>query len=151
MLATNFARAKVPIKYGLTRSCTNVVLVPIRELHFGALTRRGVYRAPPSSVKIRIIRSLLKLRRPGTSFIETGTYLADTVAWSAGWGMEWSPLSLTRSPTPGREAVSPVIPVSYLTMPPALTAGTRGRTRCKFHMPFEKSIPRTASTFRATS
>lgn len=80
MLATNFVRAKVPIKYGLTRSCNNLVLVTFRELHFRALTRRGVCCAPPSSVKIRIIRSLPKLRRPGPSFIETGTYLADTVA-----------------------------------------------------------------------
>lgn len=76
----NSAQRKVPLKYGLLRSCSNLILVPLRELRFLALTRRGVGSVPPTSVKVRIIRSELKLHQPGTSFIETGTYLGDTVA-----------------------------------------------------------------------
>lgn len=73
-------RGKVPLKYGMLRSFANLFLVPLRELQYLALTRRGIASAPPHSVKLRIIGSLLKLHQPGTSFIETGSYLGDTIA-----------------------------------------------------------------------
>jgi hypothetical protein len=79
-MVMNVTRGKVPLKYGIIRTWANLVLVPLRELQFLALTRRGVSIVPPPSIKLRIIRSLLKLHQPGTSFVETCTYLGDTTA-----------------------------------------------------------------------
>jgi hypothetical protein len=78
--AMSVVRRKVPLKYGVFRTWAKLFLVPFRELQFLASIRRGVSSVPPHSVKLRILRALLKLHQPETAFIETGTYLGDTTA-----------------------------------------------------------------------
>jgi hypothetical protein len=79
-MVANTASRKMPVKYGVLRSWAHLVLVPFRELQFLASTMRDVSSVPPQSVKLRIIRSLLKLHQPGISFVGTGTCLGDTTA-----------------------------------------------------------------------
>jgi hypothetical protein len=64
----------------MNRFFDDLVLAPLRELQFLASIRRGISSVPPPSIKLRIVRSLLKLHQPDTSFIAAGTCLADAVA-----------------------------------------------------------------------
>jgi hypothetical protein len=50
-----------------------------RRLRFLAQVSAGTYVSPPHSIKVRVLRSYLpRLRKP--LFVETGTFLGDTVA-----------------------------------------------------------------------
>jgi hypothetical protein len=64
----------------MNRFFDDLILTPLRELQFLASIRRGISSVPPPSIKLRILRSLLKLHQPDTSFIAAGTCVADAVA-----------------------------------------------------------------------